>query len=329
MTTPGALQNSDDHEDWDNEEPLLDSLQRSPRSGYRDAMPDRRRINTRENSQTPSKNLSLLQKAHPVFERCGNVNRIVALNNTFELMQEHVDTTVDKGLIYGFSSVDQPKYIKIGLTKQPIQKRGKQIIRCACDINPLQVENIICQVHLHKRLEKIILKSLEPQRCKFTCDKCGSSEKVGRQKPTVHGEWFQIDANVAAEHVEQWRRWMLSEPYDENGRLYPRWVDRIEFFTSSGRRFLSQESCPYRTWSIFLEPPLRVYLEEKFYQAFLCRRGKWPCRWASIRENWTRIGRIAMLWFGPGAGMSLILIGNYWTLYFLLVLSVILGSLSV
>lgn len=266
--------------------------------------------------QTQSKNANMENKQSPAFKPRGNVSNETAFNETFKHLRNGLGcrTGHSDGYIYIFQSKGSPSHFKIGLTTQTILQRAKQVARCAGDITPVTNGYNICRVPQHKWLEQTIFHSLASWKTSFICPlhKGKDSDKL-----TKHHEWIEVDgdANEIAEHVDRWRRWMGSEPYDKKGDLFPRWQRRIDFFVTSHERYryLLGESSPCRAWSIFLDPPWWIRIHMTVYQAFLRQRGKLPCRWTQIRENWMwmHIGCDAAAWSAV-LMMLLLYAGYHW-----------------
>ena len=137
-------------------------------------------------------------------------------------------------------------------------------------------------------LETTIFTALKSRRRRFTCHR---HKRNGHVKTVHHDEWFEEDASLIAKHIEQWRQWMRSEPYDEDGKLSEKWIRRIRFFETVEERYryLSTPQSPCEAWSIFLDPPWHIWIHMAIYDEFLSRRGKVHCRWIRMQRKWKQI----------------------------------------
>ena len=259
----------------------------------------------------PSRSARMPLNPSPSLKWCGYVDNETIFNDTLKRIKNGItpykDGT-DDGYIYVFKVIGSPNHVKIGRTIETIQKRGKKISPCAGDIIPVRAGYNICRVPQHKWLEITILESLKSRKCSF---KCFRHKRNGCDKQMDHQEFFEIDANEAADLVEQWRQFIWSTPHDENGRLLPRWQMRIDFFETCRSRYqyLLAEPSPCKAWMTFLDPPWWIRLHMIFYEVFLYRRGNLPGRLTLIRRNWMRIFYDAA--FGSSVFIVLLLYAGY------------------
>ncbi|KAL8927906.1 MAG: hypothetical protein Q9172_001132 [Xanthocarpia lactea] len=263
--------------------------------------------------QISKKDPSMPLKPPPSFKRCENVSNETMFNEVLKRVRKgppRQPNDTDDGYIYVFGSIESPNYIKVGRTTQTIKQRGKQVSRCAGDTLPVKNEYNICRVPQHKWLERTILDTLKSRKCSFTCH---LHKRKGCDKLMEHQEWFDADSNEIAEHVERWRQWIWSDPYDENGCLFPQWKRRIDFFEtfSSRYQYLLAESSPCKAWSIFFDPPRSVRLHMAIYEQFLRPRGNLPCRWAMIRETWDQLAWNVLRGSAAMTGL-LVIFGRSW-----------------
>ncbi|KAL8668786.1 MAG: hypothetical protein Q9168_006599 [Polycauliona sp. 1 TL-2023] len=247
--------------------------------------------------------ISRTKSTTPVFEHCGIVSNEDVFNKTFirlrtELLQE--DDGPKEAYVYVMQSASSRGYVKIGTTKRSNHERRIQIDRCAGKIVPVKIVYNICTVRNFVWLEKTIHQSLESRARFFKCpSRCKRRDGV---TPTKHGEWFEEDAEKIAFLVEQWRQWMRDDPYDGDGRLFPKWERRISFFESLPRKvqYLVNEPDLFKAWSIFFDPPWWIRLHMALYDEFLRQRGKVQCRRTllreQIREHPGQLFRSAMAW---------------------------------
>ncbi|KAL8851553.1 MAG: hypothetical protein Q9221_003573 [Calogaya cf. arnoldii] len=241
-----------------------------------------------ENLLTPSE-ITRTPNQLPAFKRRGEVRNDTVFNDVFKRLKEGPGggNGSPDGYIYVFRSVGSPSHVKVGRTTQTILERANQIARCTGHITPVRNEYNICRVSQYEWLERTILDTLASWQTTFTC----ALHKGKRcDKLTEHHEWFEVDkdADEIVEHVERCRRWMMSDPYDKHGCLYPRWQRRIEFFETYHKRYqcVLGELSPCKAWSIFFDPPLWLQVHMALYDEFLHQRGDIGCRLTLIRENW-------------------------------------------
>ncbi|KAL8943823.1 MAG: hypothetical protein Q9216_000816 [Gyalolechia sp. 2 TL-2023] len=136
---------------------------------------------------------------------------IDVFNKTLNLIREPIPQpgNIDHGNIYVFKAMGSLNLVKVGRTTRTIQERAKEVRHCVNNMIQVKNEYNICRVPQHKRLEKIILKSLESQQCKITCSQHKSNDCDKRMD---HQEFFKGDANEIADLVELFRQWIWSDP---------------------------------------------------------------------------------------------------------------------
>ena len=224
----------------------------------------------------------------PQFKQYGSGKKQSPFNNLFRRLIEKPPSHSDgicEGYIYVLQSERCPGYVKVGRTEQPNDDRIKQIEKCAGPVLAVKDEYSSCRVLNDRWLETTILVALGSRRRSFACPRCKPP------KITEHKEWVEEDANLVAEHVEQWRQWMKSEPYGEDGKLSEKWQRRIKFFETFEPKYqyLRTPGSPCKAWSIFLDPPWYIRSHMAIYDEFLSRRGKVHCRWIRIQRKWKQI----------------------------------------
>ena len=132
-----------------------------------------------------------------------------------EMKKDLADKTEDAGCIYALSIPGYDGFIKIGRTRQAIDKRIADHKRCfGIRLNLLDY-NDYCTVSHHKRVERLAHLELRQYRRTFEC-KCKSKHKDhcdGADGLVEHGEWFEIDERKAMQVVHRWRNWMSANPY--------------------------------------------------------------------------------------------------------------------
>ncbi|KAL8832999.1 MAG: hypothetical protein Q9170_004578 [Blastenia crenularia] len=233
----------------------------------------------------------------PPFRRCKSVSSATIFNNTLRRIQKEPPPQTDhknNGYIYVCVSIGSPNHVKVGRTIQTIEEREKQIIRCSGDVTQVKKECNISRVPQHVWLETVILATLKSRQCSFKCLRHLRHNRNTCDKGMEHHEWFEADANEIAVCVELWRQWMRSDPYDDNGCLFPKWQRRIDFFETSTSRYqyLLAEPDPCKAWATFLDPPWWIRLHMMFYEEFFQPRGKLRCRLEVDRTHRTA----AIIW---------------------------------
>ncbi|KAL8890260.1 MAG: hypothetical protein Q9215_002548 [Flavoplaca cf. flavocitrina] len=221
-------------------------------------------------------------ESHPClqFKQYGSGKKQSPVNNLFRRLIKKPPSHSDKiceGYIYVLQSKRCPGYVKVGRTEQANDDRIKQIEKCAGPVLSVKDECSSCRVLNVRWLETTILVALGSRRRSFACPRCKPN------KITEHKEWVEEDANLVAEHVEQWRQWMKSEPYGEDGRLSEKWQRRIRFFETFEQKYqyLRTPGSPCKAWSIFLNPPWSIWIHMVGYD---------------VRKNWKEILWIAADW---------------------------------
>ncbi|KAN0092234.1 T5orf172 domain containing protein [Hyaloscypha variabilis] len=144
-------------------------------------------------------------------------------------------TVEDEGYIYIFRSKPDAfpgrRYVKIGKTKQPIEKRRTQWTgKCHFEFIHVKDSNDKRFLHYHA-VERIIHTELYNERRKYKCNNCTHFHQleVGQASvqstPTEHGEWFEISEERALQVVNKWREWVIkNEPYRHDGTLRAAWL---------------------------------------------------------------------------------------------------------
>ena len=149
------------------------------------------------------------------------------------------------GYIYVLQSPNYPKLVKIGRTRRPIPERIDELAKCR-DLDTLTVVDTRCydQIHNVARLESLIHDDLANERRCFHCP-CKNG--------TQHGEWFEMDAQEAADRVERWRDWIRQEPYRINGELKENFRRRV-WYCENHLDDLEKENRDDQRWKAFMTP---------------------------------------------------------------------------
>lgn len=186
-------------------------------------------------------------------------------------------TEPDGGYIYIFCLAENPGFVKIGRTKDPIESgnehpidcRKKQIERCfTYNLEIISSDDDFSLVENHTRVERLVHLELRNYRRRFPCP-CRQVSHDGDAKDawTNHGEWFEISSQKAAEVVTRWRNWMSTEPYLD-GNLKPREKAKIDKYRKNPRQmktmvYRNKEDQEDWRWDGFLED---ICMEDTHYQ---------------------------------------------------------------
>jgi hypothetical protein len=140
------------------------------------------------------------------------------------------------GCIYGFQRGDNG-YIKVGVTTVGVEKRMKNWAQ-SCHYEPKVVLKI--EFRYAFRVERLIQVHLRKER--FRESLVNGSCNSGKGCPTKHDEWFKIGLERLRKVVNVWKRFVESEPYDENNHLKPYWQQQLKKID------LSSNIDPWITW---------------------------------------------------------------------------------
>ena len=214
------------------------------------------------------------------------------VSNVFDIMMEKAiasksTNAKDIGYIYIFELRDRPGYVKIGQTTRSPGKRKKEIMRCKLGEFELTAVQHFTTIPWHTKLEKIIKTDLWAERRFFRCP-CG--KKADPESPngkgfTRHGEWFEMDKDEAMQRVENWREWMRSEPYNDDGVLLAKWLSRI---TNADLQKIVNDESTKDWWQDFYRPfPNPSWLRKETIEARTDSHGfEQPSRIANVCRRW-------------------------------------------
>jgi hypothetical protein len=142
----------------------------------------------------------------------------------------------ETGCIYGFQRGDNG-YIKVGVTTVGLETRMKQWAQ-SCHYEPKVMLKI--EVRYAFRVERLIQVHLRKER--FRESLVNGSCNSGKGCPKKHDEWFKIGLERLRKVVTVWKRFVESEPYDENNHLKPYWQQQLKKID------LSSNIDPWITW---------------------------------------------------------------------------------
>jgi len=142
----------------------------------------------------------------------------------------------ESGCIYGFQRGDNG-YIKVGVTTVGVEKRMKKWAQ-SCHYEPQVILKF--EVRYAFRVERLIQVHLRKERFRESLVK--GSCNSGKGCPTKHDEWFKIGLERLRKVVTVWKRFVESEPYDENNHLKPYWQQQLKKID------LSSNIDPWITW---------------------------------------------------------------------------------
>ncbi|KAI5462688.1 meiotically up-regulated gene 113-domain-containing protein [Mariannaea sp. PMI_226] len=124
------------------------------------------------------------------------------------------------GSVYMFTFPDnyheRTPYIKIGYT-QNVQGRMASWEK-QCGYKPMVLGTFTAEIYV--KVERLVHEQLRNERMREAsgCPRCG----------VKHQEWFNVRSHKAAGLISMWTAWTRQEPYDENGSLKERWVNRLK-----------------------------------------------------------------------------------------------------
>lgn len=112
---------------------------------------------------------------------------------------------------------DGKKILKIGVTKDPGERRSRDIINVCKHLHVEQQDDPErLPIRLYQKAEKLMHAELKNFLYSFHC-LCG----------TEHREYFDVNTEVARDVVRRWRAFCRREPYDSDGNLRPFWQQRL------------------------------------------------------------------------------------------------------
>ena len=121
------------------------------------------------------------------------------------------------GDIYMFYHPRVPNIIRMGVTtRNPEMILTQWRARCSPTL-ALVSDSLSRPIHCSHRLEQLLHRDLKSKRRPKWCQGCN----------LVHQQGFEVTEQFALTTVQLWRRWMETEPYDEDGELKPYWKQQI------------------------------------------------------------------------------------------------------
>jgi hypothetical protein len=139
-------------------------------------------------------------------------------------IKELVDQPVNKpepGWIYVFESPQNaPGHVKVGKTRGEPQKRLAEWEMCGITLIELEDSDRNAFEH-YSVVESLISAELHNKRRTYECEL--------HHKPVKHGEWYEIEKQIALDSVDRWRQWIkYQKPFDDRGFLTPYWHWRVQ-----------------------------------------------------------------------------------------------------
>ncbi|KAL5317959.1 hypothetical protein ACEPPN_015063 [Leptodophora sp. 'Broadleaf-Isolate-01'] len=111
---------------------------------------------------------------------------------------------------------EQPR-VKIGISVD-VKTRIAQLKKdCGISVLERVDDRESIPHHLYYKVEELVHGELANFRRVLKCENC----------KTAHREWFAVSEEVALQTVQRWRRFILREPYDENGLLTDQWSQML------------------------------------------------------------------------------------------------------
>lgn len=148
-----------------------------------------------------------------------------------------------QGCIYILQSQDtsqaSQKYVKIGLSVAPRQRRG-QLSKCFPNVKLAHESSLLPHVH---RVEQLVHAELHQQRWKLhqKCVACGDQ----------HQEVFEVELQKAIEIVDRWANWALLQPWNmetASAGLKSLWQKRLEISPYKSPRTYQHLAYPWQHW---------------------------------------------------------------------------------
>ncbi|KAJ4012903.1 hypothetical protein NW752_006175 [Fusarium irregulare] len=194
---------------------------------------DIQRLDAKSDEETTAR--SLFQPMRFVPKRKEHIRKIL------EQMAKRAKRAKDgrnHGWIYGFTDASAPGHIKIGYTKDSVEKRKQKWIR-TCGHEELNLEfeaEMPCAV---ERMEQLVHLTLHMEREDAWCPFKECKKK--------HKEWFEISRKEAESVVKMWQRFSKLMPYHESGYLDDIWSAIVATalrdgpYSSSSKEWLEKE----------------------------------------------------------------------------------------
>lgn len=155
------------------------------------------------------------------------------------------------GSVYIFRDEEKTHLLKIGCTADSISQRKKDI-GSKCNVHLQDVFRIPSSYH--KRVEKLVHIELTNFRSHTDCA-CGMR----------HREWFKISEQMARQAVERWAAFVVQDPWDEEDKLKPFWMRRINHtVTALNDSKLSDEQAA-EILERFVRPTRLDYVAHRWY----------------------------------------------------------------
>jgi hypothetical protein len=118
----------------------------------------------------------------------------------------------------------EPPLVKIGISvdvKQRISELKRQ-----CGLFDLERVNDSEDLRhrWYYKVDELVHTELMSFKQVLKCGKCKSK----KGEDSDHQEWFAVSEKVALQAVQRWRKFILAEPYDDNGILIDHWSKMIQ-----------------------------------------------------------------------------------------------------
>ncbi len=187
------------------------------------------------------------------------------LRPTKELVDQPVSRP-EPGWIYVFEAPQHaPGLVKFGKTKGEPQTRLAEWEMCGITLIELEDSDRNAFEH-YSIVESLIKAELHNKRRTYECEL--------HHKPVNHGEWYEIEKQIALDSVSRWRQWLkYKTPLDNRGLLTPYWHWRVQKLP---------KSIDNVDWDSWTRPSSWDYLDFQFEQfghgyyaqikAHLCRK---------------------------------------------------------
>jgi hypothetical protein len=153
------------------------------------------------------------------------------------------------GWVYLVHNPEQEGLYKIGYAMN-VTKR-KHALEWNCGIQ-VKTTDVWGKIECIKRTERLVHIDLDHRRRKWKCVKCGHT----------HGEWFEVDEDLAIATVDRWVTWMRRTPYNEDATLKRVWSELVGKMRRPEPRFANGDhEARFAHWKKALQPPTKEELK--------------------------------------------------------------------
>lgn len=188
---------------------------------------------TRQNKTSPSKDISTKHE----FKPFGPPRTTTSTNKAIQqlILRPLLQTeTTPEGFLYLYTLPSEYRtaapYLKIGYTNNIVSRMASWTRQCG--YTPMLLVSF--KADWHVKVEKLVHMQLYSKRKTEKCPTCSAQ----------HKEWFDVSSSEASRIVGLWTAWTRQQPYDEEGNLKKKWMERAELVD------LADPDC----WETFVNP---------------------------------------------------------------------------